>query len=457
MSNRLDTGYYSPIYIKLEQRLARLSVNSLQKISIRIKKGIFYILASEYVDSGVPFVRISNLKEGTIISNNLTFITTEKNLEHSQTEFHPNDILMSKTGNIAVSVIPEKYPRCNISQDVIGVELKPQYNPKFVSIFLNSNLGFAQLTRMMQGQVQPHLTLGGVQQVKIPILSLALQEEIVEVIEDSYTKKKQNEQEAERLLESIDSVVLEALGINLPTDEKGGLERRIFQTNFRVLTGSRYDPIFHKSGLYAALDDYEHDIKTIGEVSRYLRTGFAAGKSDQELSGNGIIQIRPTNMLKTGELNFDKCVYISRDELEARQGELLSRKDVLFNNTNSQVLVGKTSFFDLEGDYLSSNHVTRIGVNEEVIQPEYLTHLLNVYQKRRIFYRMCTNWNNQSGINAELLATVKIPVPPLELQAELVEKIRSIFSRARQLGGEAQAGLEKAKQEVERMILGDVA
>jgi type I restriction enzyme S subunit len=67
---------------------------------------------------------------------------------------------------------------------------------------------------------------------------------------------------------------------------------------------------------------------------------------------------------------------------------------------------------------------------------------------------MCVNWNNQSGVNTEMLRNIKIPLPPLEKQTEIADHISALRFQAKQLQQEAQAELERAKIEVERMILG---
>lgn len=83
--------------------------------------------------------------------------------------------------------------------------------------------------------------------------------------------------------------------------------------------------------------------------------------------------------------------------------EVKFKRTAIFNNTNSQELVGKTAIYKGNIPYKFSNHITRIRVNKEKIIPEFLWLILNIYQQREIFYAICTNWNNQSGVGTELL------------------------------------------------------
>jgi len=59
------------------------------------------------------------------------------------------------------------------------------------------------------------------------------------------------------------------------------------------------------------------------------------------------------------------------------------------------------------------------------------------------------------NLNIDLVKKIKIPLPPLEKQIEISEHITAIRNQAKQLQQQAKDDLEKAKQEVEAMILGD--
>ena len=194
---------------------------------------------------------------------------------------------------------------------------------------------------------------------------------------------------------------------------------KVFLVNLSEIEG-RLDPLYYASDLSKFTKNIHHDVKSIKNVSVYISSGFAAGKGDQA-EDEGIIQIRPTNMDENGYLKFEKNIFLPSELLETSKSDLLRIGEVLFNNTNSQEWVGKTAYFDLEGDYFCSNHITRIAVNEEYIKPKFLWILLNLYQEHKIFYSICTNWNNQSGIGSDLLSRLKIPVPKKDIQNEVVE------------------------------------
>lgn len=181
-----------------------------------------------------------------------------------------------------------------------------------------------------------------------------------------------------------------------------------------IIDARRMDPIFFRCG--TTQFERHFKLEAIGTCIVDIQSGVGAGKKEQADKDNGIIQIRPTNIDKNGILIFDKNVYVPFNSTMPS----LQKDDVLFNNTNSQELVGKTAIYKGDIPYKFSNHITRIRVNREIIIPDYLWLILNIYQQKKIFYAICTNWNNQSGIGTELLKSIKIPLPLIETQQNIV-------------------------------------
>ncbi len=214
-------------------------------------------------------------------------------------------------------------------------------------------------------------------------------------------------------------------------------KNKVFIINKNELEG-RFDPLFYASDIFGFIKETKFNVKTVKEVSRYAIAGFGAGREDQDLTEKGYIQIRPTNIGEFGRLKFDKNIYLDSTYFLKKKENIIQKDDVLFNNTNSQELVGKTSYFDLDGTFFHSNHITRIGVKKDLILPKFLWHLLNFYQQRKVFYSICTNWNNQSGVGLELLNSLKIPVPPKAVQEKIVQIMDSAYLQKKQNEAESE-------------------
>jgi restriction endonuclease S subunit len=211
----------------------------------------------------------------------------------------------------------------------------------------------------------------------------------------------------------------------------------------------RLDPLYYASNIFGFLKTTDYQVKSIREVIDYSVSGFGVGREEQDLTEKGYVQIRPTNLDEYGNLKFDRNIYLGNEYLEKKKSNVIQKNDILFNNTNSQELVGKTAFFDLDGTYFHSNHITRIRVNESILRPKFLWILFNLYQERKIFYTLCTNWNNQSGIGIELLNSIRIIIPPFEIQ----DKVISIKEKSIQQKKQNEAEAEKLLASIDDYLL----
>ena len=284
-----------------------------------------------------------------------------------------------------------------------------------------------------------------------PLPPLETQQQIIDIMDNAYQIKKQKETEAQRLLDSIDDFVLSELGIELPEFE----HKMCFSVQAEEVKGGRYDPLFYTQSILKQIESSKYGASKLEGFVEYLKSGFAAGKqkrANEVPELETVPQIRPTNISNERRLVFEKTIYI--DASTVNEDDMVFRGEVLFNNTNSQELVGKTVLFDLDGQYCCSNHITRIKVLNDCYNDSFLTILLNLYQRKKVF-GLCTNWNNQSGVNAELLKSISIPSPPIEIQHKIATEVQARIDKSEVLKQQAKEALETAKAQVEKIILGE--
>ncbi len=185
-----------------------------------------------------------------------------------------------------------------------------------------------------------------------------------------------------------------------------------FAVQWGGIRKTRCDVDFHHPEFRQLLRKIEQLPKTatVEQIIRLpLVTGFAAGKGDRaDLGDDAIPQIRPTQILPIGEIDLSDAYGIRK--ADTNEGDWLEAGEVLFNNTNSTVWVGKSAVFRGTAPAVCSNHVTRLRLLES-IQPEFIAEVLNLLRDRGYFARLCTNFNNQAGVNTDALAAVRLPLP----------------------------------------------
>jgi type I restriction enzyme S subunit len=143
-------------------------------------------------------------------------------------------------------------------------------------------------------------------------------------------------------------------------------------------------------------------------VSDY-QSGLARGEKSR---GEGYPHLRMNNISNNLKLDLTSLWRIPANEDEVRS-YCLQKGDILFNNTNSPELVGKSCLFNIDGNeiFLFSNHLTRIRT-KSTLDSRYLLYWINALWRRKYFENNCDIWVNQAAVRVEdLLFPLEIPLP----------------------------------------------
>lgn len=160
---------------------------------------------------------------------------------------------------------------------------------------------------------------------------------------------------------------------------------------------------------------------TVRAVVEDIQPGFAQkpGEEDEGTTPH----IRTHNVTPDGKISLEGIKHITASEKEKARYSL-TIGDVIFNNTNSEEWVGKTAVFDQEGEFVFSNHMTRLRVRKELVLPEYLAGYLQLLWSMGYAKTRAKRWVSQAGIESDTLASFKIPLPTLPEQQRIVDVLR---------------------------------
>ena len=152
-------------------------------------------------------------------------------------------------------------------------------------------------------------------------------------------------------------------------------------------------------------------VMKLSDVVENTQNGFAEGKRDE----NGIPQLRMNNVTRDGRIYLEKVAMIpNRNNLERY---LINEGDVLFCNTNSEDLVGKSILATSDiSDFCFSNHFTRLRGKENIITQKFLYLWLKFHFDIGLFERLCTRWIGQAAVQTESLIKLQIILPPIHEQ-----------------------------------------
>lgn len=210
---RLDSGYFAKPMLAADSiaRAYPSGFDELSSVFSRFVKGIFDINADSYTDTGIPFLRILNLRHGLIDETSLAMIPETIHQQELKTALRRGDVVLSKTAYPAASLVT--LDTCNTSQDTIATTMSEygiaNYKPEVVVSYLNGSIGRQLLWRQFQGNVQLHLSLDDGRKVPIPRFGDQLQDMVAKAFHLAQLARSASS-EAFRVAESK---LLSALGL----------------------------------------------------------------------------------------------------------------------------------------------------------------------------------------------------------------------------------------------------
>lgn len=147
------------------------------------------IKATDYVESGIPYIRVQNLGWGTELKlDNVVYITSEKNSLIKNSALFPNDILFAKTGGTIgkTGIIPSNITLANATSHVGKITVSPKYNAKFIFYVLSSKVGFNQFWEIASAKTtRPELSIDEIKSLMITLpKQKSVQDTIVKYLDE---------------------------------------------------------------------------------------------------------------------------------------------------------------------------------------------------------------------------------------------------------------------------------
>lgn len=158
----------------------------------------------------------------------------------------------------------------------------------------------------------------------------------------------------------------------------------------------------------------------LADVIVDMQPGFAQRPNDRD---EGTRQLRTNNVSPEGEIDLTSVAYVKATDADLEKYGVRPG-DVIFNNTNSVEWVGKTAYFDEEGEYVLSNHMTRIRADERILDAQFLAKYLHHLWRIGRSFRWAKHWVNQAAIDQSALARFRIVLPSLPEQRRIVSIMR---------------------------------
>lgn len=452
LEKRLDPFYYAHEFNEYEKKLNKKPFKKFHQILKSINNGFDF---RDYKESGTPYLKVANVKQGELDFTKIQYIDFNSSEISKNIQLKKGNLLLTRKGTFGNAFALDKDYDFVISSEVFYIELQENtINPKFLEIFFNSRIGQAQFDKNKIGAIMGSLSQEAIRDLKIPLPSSVIQNQIVDIYENYIVHKQKNEAEAEKLLSSIDDYLLGELGIKLPEPPENTLKNRMFVTKINALTGNRFDPFFHQ----AYFIDVEKAIKTSKFTTEILRNQLSFIESGSRPKGGatrddeGILSLGGEHVNSFCEVEVRTAKYIPLEFHQSILSTETKLNDILF--VKDGATTGKVGMIN-KSEYVSQN------INEHVfllrpipsINAFYLVNYINSKVAQIIIKKLIAG-ATVTGITKDALKSLPIPIPPLDKQNEIAEHITGIRKQAQQLKDKTKELLKKASKEIEEILIG---
>ena len=433
--NKIFIVQRSEIEGRLDPKMALYNRKVLHSLYPKVRLKDVLLCKPQYGASepGVPrssikeprYIRITDIDENGLISHD-ELGATAKIIENKYI-LCENDILIARSGaTVGKAYIhkPALYD-CFFAGYLIRFIINTDKAlPEYIFTYTQLNAYKEWVNAIQRPSGQPNINSEEYQSLEIPLPNIERQQVIVDVIKSAYLQKKQKESEAKKLLDSIDTYILNELGITIPEID-ASLENRLFFTSFKDVTGSRLDP-YYKLYFSSNYKSVKYDSFRLGSITNICK-GTALTSKDIIPGNIPVIAGGKSSPYSHNEANFDGNV-ITVSASGAYAGYVWYHQNPIFA-TDCSVISSK---------------------DESLVLTSYIAEVLKSIQS--IIYRLQVG-AAQPHVYPSDLMNIYIPSIPISQQKTIVNKAQSIRDIAKKVIEEGNSILENAKKEVEQMII----
>ena len=392
------------------------------------------------------YIRITDIDSNGIV-NSKELGATANNIEDKYM-LNDGDILFARSGATVGKTYLHKtkpYMRFYAGYLIRFVVNTSLILPEYLFAYTQLPIYKKWIAAIQRPSAQPNINAEEYQSLEIPLPNLDIQHYICNIIKNGYLTKQKKEAEAQKLLDSIDGYILNELGITMPKSDLN-LKERIFFCNFKQATGGRLDPKFNNQ--WQKLKSLQCNYPKVTLADVVFNSGqYGANETAIDYKEGDTRYIRITDIDDLGCLKENNKVTCKNIE----QNYMLHKNDLLFARSGS---VGKCYIHKrISEPAIFAGYLIRFIINAAIINPDYLFYYCNC-SLYKYWVDTIQRPAVQANINSEEFRQIIIPLPPMAKQQEIADHITALRHQAAQLQQEGKEALEKAKQEVEQMILG---
>ena len=410
---RLDADYYQPRYLKLDNELDKLDPVKTGDIAY-VTDGI-HGSPDVVEEGGIRYLSAKCVKDNYFVLDDSLQISKAQDAKNPRTRPKVEDILLTTVGTIgnAAVVTPEVLP-ANTDRHLGLIRLRSggDFDPYFVSTFLNSEYGRFQTLRESTGNVQLNLFIYKIKSLKVPALKCA--HVVAEMTRSAYAKKK----ESESLYVSAQQIMLSELGLD-SLDLSSVLSYK--RPYSEAVATHRLDAEYYRPRYYQLMKSLKKAAKAktsarLSSISSPLRYGTSDKLSYTE---TGVPFLRLTD-LENRRFDLATVLRISSKEAVEQEAAVARARDVLVSRSGT-LGVAVAIPDELQGAIFGSYFI-RVRPDSTKVHPDFLALYINSFCGSLQVERLNTG-TVQTNLTIPAIESIYVVFGDLEWQEIFVKKV----------------------------------
>ena len=393
------------------------------------------------VNTGYKYIRVADMKNGTVIDTDIHYIDEEIYKKISSYTISKNDVYITCAGTIGrIGIVPDFFDGANLTENADKIILY-FINKLWLCYALNSEAIQNQIRNVTTKVGQPKLAIKRIENMIIPLPPLAEQKRIVEKLDNvlaNIDELKASEEKLsilqknfpDKLKKSIlQSAIQGKLTKQLATDDKvEDLLQAIKEEKERLIKEKK----IKKQKPLPEITEEEIPF-TIPENWKWIRLGEIVSILGDGLHGTPIYDesgeyyfINGNNLLEEKIIIKSTTKKVSQIEYEKYKKNL--NKDTMLVSINGTI--GNVAFYDNEKVMLGKS-VCYFNLLKNV-NKKYLKYIFYSVYFIKYVNKMATG-STIKNLSLKAMNLFIIPLPPLAEQKRIVEKLDKLLADIEEL------------------------
>jgi type I restriction enzyme S subunit len=404
--------------------------------------------ASEYIDEGVPIVRLQNVDRNRFIGKNIRYISHKKAKDLKRHNFKPGDVIVTKLGDPLgkACIVPENFGPGIVVADIVRVRLNHSFSSiPYLVYSINSQIVTEQFFQHIKGTTRPRVNLGVIRSLMIALAPLSEQERIVAMVDELLGRVNSVRERLARVQAILkrfrQSVLSAACSGRLTADWRENhsdtepaseLLRRIKEKRLEAANTAKnveqINSLYEWMGRKLAENEQDSnlpetwlacDINSIGKVCN----GSTPSRRSPEYWGGGIPWV------SSGEVR-NNVITETKETISIRgyknsSVRMLPKGTVLLAMIGEGKTRGQAAIIKIEAT--ANQNIAAVIIDHGFVSSEYLWYW---FQFQYEITRQVGGGTGPQALNCEMVRNLSLRLPPFEEQNEIVRRVEGLLKKA---------------------------